>query len=676
MIRKLLMLVAVASLGLSGTYALASPQEYFRIARLSYLEGKVSFQHTDEIDWTAASINLPLQPGDRLYTGDNGRAEIEFDDGSVLRLAARTDVEILSMREQLIQVRVLVGLCSLTERSSVDFEVDTPAAAFTTAAKGFYRFDVAENGDTQAVVRKGRLDAVNDRMSRRVDGGQLLSVPASANESESLASYRAPDAWDEWNDRRDADMMAYESRRYLPEQVSYGAYDLDRYGRWVTVDGYGAGWVPRVGVSWSPYWDGRWVYRPYWGWTWVSYEPWGWLPYHYGRWHHSASFGWTWFPGAAFSFHFWSPGLVRFYHGPDHIRWCPLGPGDYYNVNNYFYNNTYAYYLTNLRLQQRRGPDDLINRNVAGALRSVRTDQFVNGGTIGGPSQQLQPGRGERVVTGALDVRPSSRSYAPLPDRAAEGPASRQARPVIVRSDPQIQAPRTQFQRVPSTQLATPRMRESAREPGAVSQPPARGMENQPERSAPGARIYQAPSSRTGSGEPPGAAREVQRMPDRQPGQSRTQTPPSVQRSAPDMPARRMESAPPRTQRNEQMTAPPSRTRPDSPPAAAPRQEMARPPAQSRPSSPPPSRPPDRVIKKNDSGRAPSGYQPSAGLRQRPAESRSFGSGSRPAAGFQAWGSNPRPGPAASGRTSGMRAAPAQNSSRPAASAPSRRKIR
>jgi hypothetical protein len=452
----------------------------------------------------------------------------------------------------------------------------------------------------------------------------------------------------------------------------------------------------------------------------VSYEPWGWLPYHYGRWHHSVSLGWTWLPGAAFSFHFWSPGLVRFYHGRDHISWCPLGPGDYYNVNNYFYNRTYAYYITNLRLQQRRGPEDLINRNVAGALRSVRTDQFVNGGTIGGPSQHLQPGRGDRVVTGALDLRPSSRSFAPLPDRVAERPASRQARPVIVRSEPQVQGPRTQFQRVPSTQVAAPRMRETAREPGSVARPPARGAEDQPERSVPGARVYQVPPSRQAGAERPGTAREVQGMPDRQPAGSRAPERPSIQRSAPDTPARRMDSAPPRTQRNEQMTAPPSRTRPDGPPAGAPRQEMSRPPAQqTRPSNPPPSRPPDRVIKKSDSGPDPSGFQPSSSPRQRPAESRSFGSrpaagfpawnsgsrpepaasgrpsgmqsapprnlsrpaesrsfGSRPAAGSPAWGSGSRPGPAASGRPSGMRSAPAQNSSRPAAASPSRRKIR
>jgi hypothetical protein len=195
-----------------------------------------------------------------------------------------------------------------------------------------------------------------------------------------LARYTDRDAWDEWSDRRAADAVAYESKKYLPDYVYPGVRDLDRYGRWTEIDDYGPAWVPQYAdAGWTPYLDGRWYYRPYWGWTWVSYEPWGWLPYHYGRWFHSTNVGWCWIPGPSFGFHFWSPGLVRFYQGPSWVSWCPLGPGDYYNVNNFFYNPAYRYRLNQLRLTQRRGPEDLVNRNVPGAFRTIGTDQFTNG---------------------------------------------------------------------------------------------------------------------------------------------------------------------------------------------------------------------------------------------------------------------------------------------------------
>ena len=442
MMRKAALLFALVSM--AGASAMAAPSEDQRIARLSYIEGHVSFQHPGEVDWSAASVNMALQVADRLYTGETGRAEVQFDDGSVLRLAEKTDVEILAMREDLVQVRILLGLASLTARGSVPFEIDTPAAAFTTMEKGAYRFDVVENGDSDAIVREGLLSAADKKSSSRVESGELLHVTPGEQGTSTLARYDQRDSWDEWTDRRDADMMAYQSRQYLPDYVYAGASDLDRYGYWVDVGTYGPGWVPySVGPSWSPYWDGRWVYRPFWGWTWVSYEPWGWLPYHYGRWHFTASIGWCWFPGPSFGFHFWSPGLVRFYQGPGWVSWCPLGPGDYYNANRYFYHSGYGYQLTNMRLMQHRGPEDLVNRNAPGAVRRMGIDDFVNGGPGGGARlAQSDPGffrsgRGsEGLVTGALPVRPSARSFMPDPDRASARPARESSLPTVVRNEP------------------------------------------------------------------------------------------------------------------------------------------------------------------------------------------------------------------------------------------------
>ena len=73
------------------------------------MDGHVSFQHPNEVDWTAASVNMALQPGDRIYSGEDGRAEIEIDDGSVLHLSEKTDIEILSLRDDLIQMRALAS---------------------------------------------------------------------------------------------------------------------------------------------------------------------------------------------------------------------------------------------------------------------------------------------------------------------------------------------------------------------------------------------------------------------------------------------------------------------------------------------------------------------------------------------------------------------------------------
>lgn len=468
-----LVLLLTAWVALVPTLAVASGEDddYTRMARLSYIEGNVGFQHASDADWSAASVNMPLEPWDRIYTGPGGRAEIEFDDGSVYRLAENTDVEILALREDLIQLRILTGLSTLTVSSSLDFEINTPAAAFNAARKGVYRFHVDEKGDTEAVVRKGELETAGDGFSRRVEAGEIFRVSPGAGGG-SLVRYDRRDAWDEWNDRRNADRQVYASGSRIPAGVFIGVAELGRYGRWVDVGAYGWGWVPfYTDAYWAPYSWGRWCYRPLFGWTWISYEPWGWLPYHYGRWHRHARYGWCWLPGPGFSFNFWAPALVTFYYGPGWISWCPLGPGDYYNIGLYRFNRRiHGYQLERLRALHHRPPGDPINRHVPGAFRTADIERFRSGSFD--PRDRRtpflqnvdQPWKSGALVQDRLKIQPEPASYRPAPERPVVRPSVANALPAVVRTSPggatenrggfnRITTPR-----LPAVEPATPRI--------------------------------------------------------------------------------------------------------------------------------------------------------------------------------------------------------------------------
>ncbi len=559
-------------------------EEYFRIARLSYLNGHVSFQHAGDVDWAALSINMPLQPGDRIYTGDDGRAEIEFDDGSVYRLAERTDVEIIAMNEAAIQVRILVGLSTLNVQSDLHFEIDTPPAAFNTGEPGVYRFDVAENGDTDGIVRKGSMEAVNNESRQIIQTGDWSHISLDAPARQQLSRYQGRDEWDEWNDRKNADMIAYASRGIIPSFVFGGVGDLDRYGHWVDVSGYGPGWVPSVGSSWYPYWEGRWCYRPLLGWTWVSYEPWGWLPYHYGRWYWDAAFGWCWLPGPAFGFNFWSPALVGFYQGPGWISWCPLGPGDYYNVNLLHYRPGYLTQLNDVRMLQTRSPGNFVNGNVRGAVRTVQTNFFLNNAL--GQSSGVLPmngnlvlGRG-KVVNGALDLKPTARSFSPMPDRPAVRPSSA----VVSRS----------WERVTPNSSS-----------GAANGLPAASYGNVPGTGVAGSRNIESgirSPGQQGSGRPfDGGSRQVVTPPGVSPAQRNIQGPSGIQAPSRPVPRPQQSSPAPRTQ----PSSPTPRQQPSTP-APPPRYERVVPEQrpQAAPAAPAPTARP-KTQKESYNGGAP-----------------------------------------------------------------------
>src|SRR6202165_4029814 len=50
----------------------------FRVARLNFIEGEVSFQPGGETDWGWATLNRPMTSGDSLWTGDRSKAEMHI----------------------------------------------------------------------------------------------------------------------------------------------------------------------------------------------------------------------------------------------------------------------------------------------------------------------------------------------------------------------------------------------------------------------------------------------------------------------------------------------------------------------------------------------------------------------------------------------------------------------
>ncbi|MGB8776394.1 MAG: FecR domain-containing protein, partial [Terriglobales bacterium] len=71
----------------------ASAESKARIVRLSEVQGTVRLDRAAGDGFDKAFLNLPVVEGSRLKTGKDGRAEVEFEDGSALRLAPDSEVD-------------------------------------------------------------------------------------------------------------------------------------------------------------------------------------------------------------------------------------------------------------------------------------------------------------------------------------------------------------------------------------------------------------------------------------------------------------------------------------------------------------------------------------------------------------------------------------------------------
>ena len=255
------------------------------VARVSLIHGDVSTQRGDSGGWGSTSVNAPVVRGDEVATGQDARAEIQLDYANILRLAAHSQAKIADLTPKRIQVQVGQGYASYTmlKGSEADVEIDSPNVAVRPLRAGRYRVQVNSDSETDVIVREGEAEITTPQGSTRVHAGEMITVRGVEDPEYKVSSAPDRDDWDTWNGERDHVVSDSQSVGHTNRYYT-GVNDLDSYGRWIYVPGYGNVWQPYQTVAWAPYQTGRWVWQPYYGWTWVSYEPWGWAPYHYGRW--------------------------------------------------------------------------------------------------------------------------------------------------------------------------------------------------------------------------------------------------------------------------------------------------------------------------------------------------------------------------------------------------------
>lgn len=323
-----------------------NPQTQPTVGRVSFIHGNVSIQRGDSGDWIAATLNTPLEAGDRVSTGDDSRAEVQLDYANIIRLAPNSTVKITNLTKSQIQVQVGEGLASydVLQNSQADSEIDTPNSAIHPLRQGQYRVEIVNDSQSQITVRNGEAEVSEPQGSTRIDSGQLITIQGTDNPQYQTDNAAGPDDFDQWNQSRDQTITGAQSWGHTDRYYT-GSQDLDTYGHWENVPDYGQVWVPDQDSGWAPYRDGTWEWEPYYGWTWVSYEPWGWAPYHYGRWFVYGG-NWAWWPGPVGVYGGWgyypvySPAYVSFFgwgggvgfgFGFGSIGWLPCGPGDFFH---------------------------------------------------------------------------------------------------------------------------------------------------------------------------------------------------------------------------------------------------------------------------------------------------------------------------------------------------------
>src|SRR5712692_6449722 len=429
-----------------------------RVARISYLDGNVSFQPSGTEDWAAAAKNRPVTIGDKLWTDQDSRAELQAGQAS-LHLGSMTALSFLNLDENITQMRIAEGALNFRVRELREgdlYEVDTPNLAFTVKEAGAFRIDVNENGDgTRITVIRGEGEVTAGGKTYEVHAGEQAEFNGIDDPEYHVSQAPAPDDLDRWASDRDLKEDDSVSARYVSRDVP-GYSDLDDYGTWREEPEYGHVWYPSsVEVGWAPYSYGYWNWVGPWGWTWVDYAPWGFAPFHYGRWAFVGG-AWGWCPGPIFASPVFGPAFVGFIGGGfgfgfgfgGGVGWFPLGFGEPFNpwfrcsrtfISNVNITNTR---ITNVNILNNSNMNRFNFRfaHEAQAVTAASRNTFVNGQAINRGSAHLTQAslRGAQV-TNRVSFTPTKASFtgtANARGRVSTPPSSVLNRSVMARTAP------------------------------------------------------------------------------------------------------------------------------------------------------------------------------------------------------------------------------------------------
>ena len=333
---------------------------------ISYVDGDVKIIREDNRQ-DKAIVNMPVAPGDSIVTGRKSRCELQFDNGTIMRIDKNSMLELttvlantLTSKWQVTTLNLIKGqIYSMNNSYNLEmFQIITPNAAINLKKSSTSIIRVLEDGGTYLFSNRGKFDVLygKDIHSMKKETiktkiGYIVTadyrlVPIEKQDVEFLL-------WNEHLNKNFKELhyginkLPKAIYRYSKGIINWAEKWSSRYGEWIYNDIFG--------YVWKPYNETFKFNRPFFGAEYVKIgkelfavpsQPWGWVPAHLGTWVFLNKYGWTWIPGEAFSK---GIGLDRWVgsaeFGTDSIYGMGFPPFNGLNVWGSYYLPTLSYWM-------------------------------------------------------------------------------------------------------------------------------------------------------------------------------------------------------------------------------------------------------------------------------------------------------------------------------------------
>jgi len=230
------------------TFVSAQEMNNVRAVRISHVEGTVQILDDNGVVFDQAHANMPVTQEMHLKTGADGRAEVQFEDGSVARITPNSAISFDQLQRTsegsaITQVRAVSGLTyyEFNNRGG-KYTVRFGPYTATATKSSIFRVAVDQNPAQIAVMHGAvHIDTGNDA-GLDVQTNQTATLDMKDAASYDVAQSIIADSWDQWNSDRDHGLAEMGAKATMaramggnPDDPAWS--DLDANGRWYDMPG-------------------------------------------------------------------------------------------------------------------------------------------------------------------------------------------------------------------------------------------------------------------------------------------------------------------------------------------------------------------------------------------------------------------------------------------------------
>jgi hypothetical protein len=265
-------------------------------------------------------VNMPLVAGDKIITGDGERVELQFDNGTILRLGKNSQLKIETILANSLSSNARVTTLFLNHgrlysivnsyKNNI-FEVLTQNTSIAMGNATTNAVSYSNSKGTRIFVDLGRVKIKYGKELSRIKTHRIKRKEyaiITLNHKLKEQKFDLNIDFMAWNTYVNSNFKAlHEGRNKIPPKAFLGNKAIvyfaekwsSKYGEW-SYDDF-------LGYVWKPYQE-KWVYnRPFFHAKWVNIngqifvipaQKWGWIPSQLGAWVWLGKKGWVWMPGS------------------------------------------------------------------------------------------------------------------------------------------------------------------------------------------------------------------------------------------------------------------------------------------------------------------------------------------------------------------------------------------